>query len=655
MNLSSLEGATFESFAEGPSNAAAAHAARAMAAGAGQATGSLLLVGPPGVGKTHLLAAIAAAVRTADPALTVVREVTPGLRARAQGVGEGLEPLHECGLLLLDDLEQVGADPDLEAMALDLLIGRIPLGRPVVLASNQPLEALGRIGAELTDLLGAGRVVQLSPPDPGTRLAILRHRSAELTPGLSDEVLAAVSRLPISSVRELLAGIQRLVAFQSVSPVPLDPGQARLLLTGRADPEPGEPSPAASERTASEAADPPAPGPLSVADDEFGSFLTEVVASVSHQVDRWRAQVGEAILRYGGEGFRTRRLEGLLEAEMPARPTEVLAEFERDVARLRELESAAASLVPDLASSPAFRDPDRVGDAESALAQARLHHDPLPGPSAEFVLEWFGEGPGNRLALQAVRGVIQAPGARDNPLVIIGANGTGKTHLLHAIGNRLGGGEGPVACLTAAAFAGEAERLLESGGIANWRSRTRHVAALLLDDLHLLAGHPEAQEEFLVLLAHLLAHGRQVVVTLPAPPAAISGIDPRLLSRLEAGLVVELPRPDREIRLVVVKQLLAGTAAAGDAALADWLANRPADSVRAVQGAVYRVLSAAEAEGIAATPALAREVLERRETAVRAESVPAARGGAVHRAGLGPEKMVTTWPRIGDRLIEELD
>jgi len=660
MSILHLEGATFETFVVGPSNAAAAAAARAAAEQPGSGPNPLVLVGPPGVGKTHLLSAVTTAIRAGDSGVEVFQETAASLMERARGLAGGLTPLHECGLLVLDELELLAGHPELEGVLLELLLGRIPFGRPVLLASALPLEDLGRAGTEIAELLGEGRAVVVEPPDAGTRLAILRLRSAELTPALSDEVLAAVSRLPIGSVRELLAAIQRLVAFQSVSPVPLDPAQARLLVTGRADAG-ADPAPTATPATPLHPAPPqslpPAPGNLEVLDDEFGSFLTEVVASVSHQVDRWRARVGEAILRHGGEGFRTRRLEALLEQEMPAQPTEVIERFEAEVQRLRELEAAAASLDPELAGTDLFRDPDRLEDAEAALARARLRHDPLPGPSPELQLDRFGEGPGNRRALLAVRSVIEAPGSRDNPLVVVGASGTGKTHLLHALGNRLATTSGPVACVAAPAFAGEITRLLESGGLANWRSRYRHASVFILDDLQLLAGLGEAQEEFLVLLAHLLAHGRQVVVSASAAPAALPGIDPRLLSRLEAGLVVELPRPDREIRLLVVKQMLAGLSAAGDTALADALANRPADSVRSLQGAVRRVLSAAEAEGVAPSPALVREVLDRGDSSARAPGVATMTGvpPVAFRVGLGPEKMVTVWPRLGDRLWEELD
>lgn len=655
MSITYLEGATFGTFVEGPSNAVAAAAARAVTERSGSPPHPLLIAGASGLGKSHLLAAIAAAVRERDPATSVVVETPASLADRLHGGRGGVMPLHEAGLLLVDELEALAGRPELESLVLEVLLGRVPFGRPVVLAGDWRPAVAAQADADLVRALAEGTVVTLAAPDPGTRLAILRRRAMDLTPALTDEVLAAVAGLPIASVRELLAAIQRLVAFQSVSPTPLDPVEARLLITGLA--ESGPMTEPAGHRPFDAPEPGPAPASLTDAEDEFGSFLSEVVASVGYQVDRWRTQVGEAILRFGGEGFRTRRLEALLQQEMPAGAGEALEEFTRDVLHLRSLETEAASLEPDLAGAAAFKDPDRLAEAEALLAQARVRKDPLPGPSPEFRLDGFAEGPGNRQAAQAARSVLLQPGARFNPLVLVGASGTGKSHLLHGLAHQLALAlGGPVACVSVAAWIGEIGRLGASGGLEVWRARYRHAAALLVDDLHLLAGHPEAQAEFLDLATRLVESGRQVVVTSTQPLTALAGVDPRLLTRLEAGLVVELPKPDREIRLVVAKQMLAGTAAEGDAALADWFAARPVDSVRALQGALRRVVSAAEAEGLPPSPALAREVLDRRETTTRRSGGHLGAGvpGPLHRVTQSPEKMVTEWPRLTDRLIEEL-
>ena len=656
-----MTGATFDAFVEGPSNRLALAAARAVAAAPGENANPLVLVGPDGLGKTHLLQAIGAAVREEDAGRLVERESVLGLAERAHGERGGVIALHECEVLLLDDLEVVATRPDLVPLVLELVSGRVPFRRQVVLASTLPPAALGPAAEVLAPGLLGGLLVELSAPDAGTRLAILRRRAADLTPALADEVLTAVASVPIGSVRELLAALQRLVAFQAVSPAPLDPAQARVLIGGAADPEPGPENGAPAPAADAASSESSVASDLAVGDDEFGSFLSEVVASVSHQVDQWRTQVGEAILRHGGEGYRTGRLEALLQEALPSRPGDVLADYERDIQRLRAMEREALALAPDFAGAPAFRDPDQLIQAEALLVQVRTRRDPLPGPQPELRLERFGEGPGNRQAMQAVRSVVESPGTRYNPLVIVGASGCGKTHLLHGLGHALVAREiGPVACLGAQALSAQTSVLDESTGLAEWRTRFQYAGVLLVDDIHLLLDQPRAQEELLRLLPHLVEAGRQVVVASTEPPSALAGIDPRLLTRLDAGLVVELPPPDREVRLVVVKQLLAGTLAEGDAALADWLAARPADSARAVQGAVRRVLSAAEAQGVAPSPALAREVLDRRE----ATRPPPRRSGGARSAGIpgpahamvrSPEKMIPEWPRLADRLIEEQD
>jgi len=654
MNAPHGSDATFANFVEGPGSSRAAATARAVVEAPDAGARLVVLVGGPGLGKTHLLRAIRAAAST----LQVELETIPGLAERAHGERGGVLPLLEGDLLLLDDLERLADRPDLTPLVQELLEGRLPGGRRVVLASEVSPAELTADASELAHLLADALVVELLPPDPGTRLAILRGRAPGLSPALPDEVLAAVAALPIASVRELLAALQRLVAFQAVSPVALDAAQARMLIRGVADPA-GEAPASAESAPMAETIARPEPS-LAVGDDEFGSFLTEVMASVGHQVDQWRTQLGQAILVHGGEGYRTTRLEALLTQELPAGPGEALASFARDVQRLKALESEAITLAPDLGGAPAFRDPDRLPEAEALLVQARTRRDPLPRPATGYRLERFGQGPGNRHAAQAALGVTQAPGSRYNPLLIVGASGTGKTHLMHGIGNALlERHEGAVACVGAAAFVAEAEALDPASGRAEWRARYQHASALLVDDLHLLVGHPRAQEELFLVFTHLVESGRQVVFTSAVPATMLAGIAPRLLTRLEAGLMVDLARPDRDVRLVVVKQLLAGTPAAGDAALADWLAAWPADSVRAVQGAVRRVLSAAEAQGVLPSPALAREVLETRpsprgEPRRSGSHLGAGVTGPVHGVARSAEKMITVWPRLADRLIEDL-
>lgn len=642
----------FETFVLDPANRAAAAAARAVADASGVPYAPLAIVGCPGSGKTELLQAIAARVRSRHPT-AVLELLSPGSLAEryrsALLVARGemcRAELLSADLVLLDDLERLARHQDCQGLVADLLDGRRAAGREVVVAISVPVERLTGLDARLVRRLAEGTVVHLSLPGAAARYAILRRRLAGRETELPDDVVRAVSDVEFPSMRDYTGALSRLLAFQDASPVPLSPRDALLLIGAPVAPLPQ------SEGTS------PAPAPPS---DEFGSFLSEVTASLADQVDRWQRRVGQAVLRWGGEGLRTRRLEALLSEDAPTDPEPVLAAYEADAREILALAAKAAELAPDLAGAEVFRDPDQLVAARTLVEQAGSRGAPLSAPLAHYRWEDFAEGPSMRLTMMAATDIIADPGQRYSPLVVIGAGGTGKTHYLHALGNELAAtGVTPVACLGAQAFAAEVQSLADAGALAAWRHRYRWVGAFLLDDLHLLAGDRPAQEELILLIGELTEGRRQMVLTTSRPLPELEGLDSRLLLRLEGGLAVELPSPDREVRLAVVKRLLAGTVAESDAALADYLAARPADSVRAVQGMVQRLLGEAAAQQVDPSPSLAREVLEVMDLGLsrggRRSGPPRASGILSPGMGLvtSREKIVLQWPVLADRLMSEL-
>jgi chromosomal replication initiator protein len=261
------------------------------------------------------------------------------------------------------------------------------------------------------------------------------------------------------------------------------------------------------------------------------------------------------------------------------------------------------------------------------------------------------------MALHAARAVLMQPGSQYNPLLIVGGSGVGKTHLLHAIGNVLAGRLGEiVACLRAPDFVEEIIRAIDQDQVIRWRARYRRVTALLLDDVHLLAGRDRTQEELFWLYNQLAESGRQMIFTSTVPPRELADVEPRLRTRLEAGLVVELPAPDREVRQAIVDRMLVEKLGAPDAELAAYLAGRPVETVRALQGLVQRVLAAADAAHERPTVGLGRELLEgnpaapaRRTSQNRTSGLLSPTGGLRSR-----EKVVWDWPDVADRLIEDI-
>jgi chromosomal replication initiator protein len=260
------------------------------------------------------------------------------------------------------------------------------------------------------------------------------------------------------------------------------------------------------------------------------------------------------------------------------------------------------------------------------------------------------------MALQAARAIAAEPATRYNPLVVVGASGVGKTHLLHAVGNALAARlKGPVACLSAHEFTGELIEAIDRDAVPAWRARYRAAAAFLLDDVHLVAEKDRTQDELFVLFNYLTDSARQMVFTSAVPLAELTAVEGRLRTRLEGGLVVELPAPEREIRQQVVERSLKAKVGTADRELAAYVGSRPADSVRAVHGLLQRILNAAEAQGAPPTVSLAREVLEgaqpkpaRRAASTRSSGVVGVASGFKSR-----EKMVWEWPDVGDRIVEE--
>jgi chromosomal replication initiator protein DnaA len=632
----------FDTLVVGAANRLAFTAAKAVAESPGTVYNPLFVYALPGLGKTHLLMGIGHAARAINPNLSVeyltLDEFVESFHAAiAAGQGDAYRRrFNDVDLLLVDDVQFLTHRREMQSELLRLTDSLQSANRQIVLTSDRPPAEIEALDERLIRRFAGGLVIDVSAPDYETRVAILRRKAEERRASFGEGVLEAVASLAIDNVRELLGALNRLVAFQAVSDTPLQPAQARALAGGDQAQEKTE----KTER-----------GP-----DEFTDFLSEVSATVAQQVDSWRTKVAAAILRWEGEGFRTTRIEALLQREMTADPEEVLRQFAADVARLQALHAEAVELAPDLAGSTAFRDPDDIVGAEALTQRARQGAHPPPAPSPLWKLNDLVEAPSNRMALQAARAVVAEPAVRYNPLVIVGSSGVGKTHLLHALGNALAeGGRGPVACLSAHEFTSELIDAIDRGAVSAWRARYRSASAFLLDDVHLVADKDRTQDELFVLFNFLIESGRQMIFSCGVPLAELSGVEARLRTRLEGGLVVDLPAPDREMRQQVLLRVLQGKMASPDTELVEYLGSRPAESVRALHGLLQRVLNAAESKGVPPTAALAREVLEapapkpaRRPVATRSSGIVAPASGARSR-----EKIVWDWPDVSDRILEE--
>ena len=180
-----------------------------------------------------------------------------------------------------------------------------------------------------------------------------------------------------------------------------------------------------------------------------------------------------------------------------------------------------------------------------------------PPLSERYTFDLFVIGKSNELAAAAANAVSQAPGRVYNPLFIYGDTGLGKTHLMQAIAHETlkRSPDTRITYVGTEQFMNELiSSMLDRTG-PEFRRRYRETDLLLVDDVHFLKGRKEAtQEEFFHTFNALYEAGRQIVLTSDRPPSEIAGLEARLVSRFQWGMVADISLPDFEHRVAILKQ-----------------------------------------------------------------------------------------------------
>jgi chromosomal replication initiator protein len=197
--------------------------------------------------------------------------------------------------------------------------------------------------------------------------------------------------------------------------------------------------------------------------------------------------------------------------------------------------------------------PQAQSDAP-ADANARRRATPL---NDRYMFDTFVIGKSNELAAAAAHAVAEAPGKTYNPLFIYGATGLGKTHLMQAIAHSVIKREGVtrVAYMGAEQFINEVIEGIHTRNMPEFRRHYRsEVDMFLVDDVHFLEGKEMTQEEFFHTFNALHEAGKQIVLTSDRPPKEIPGLESRLVSRFEWGMVADIGQPDLEHRIAILRK-----------------------------------------------------------------------------------------------------
>ena len=210
-----------------------------------------------------------------------------------------------------------------------------------------------------------------------------------------------------------------------------------------------------------------------------------------------------------------------------------------------------------------------------------------------YTFDRFVVGDNSRLAAAACQAVAQGPARMYNPLFLYGGVGLGKTHLMHATGNAISN-ESPssrIVYLSAEQFTNNFVAAIRKGATAEFRQLYRQTDLLLVDDVQFLEGKERTQEEFFYTFNALYDARRQVILTSDRPPKEIPGLEERLVSRFEWGLVADIKQPDYETRMAILIKKAADDNLTLEHAVIDFIARFCTSSVRELEGAVIKLLA----------------------------------------------------------------
>jgi chromosomal replication initiator protein len=290
--------------------------------------------------------------------------------------------------------------------------------------------------------------------------------------------------------------------------------------------------------------------------------------------------------------------------------------------RIKELIFAfAEGLAPEVALDVGTRAgvivpvaaPPAGHNGAAAAARARKAAPTVLGSriNAEFTFDSFVEGKSNQLAKAAAIQVAGNPGKAYNPLFIYGGVGLGKTHLMHAVANKLKerNSEARLAYVHSERFVGDMVKALQHNTINDFKTAYRSLDALMIDDIQFFAGKERSQEEFFHTFNALLESQQQVILTCDRYPKEVDGLEERLKSRFGWGLTVAIEPPELETCVAILMSKAAMTQVDLPEEVAFFIAKRIRSNVRELEGALRRVVATSNFTGRPITLEFAKEAL----------------------------------------------
>ncbi len=293
----------------------------------------------------------------------------------------------------------------------------------------------------------------------------------------------------------------------------------------------------------------------------------------------------------------------------------VLVRFEIEGAATNDSETLEhLDYFADIAPPPdAYPDvgapPEDVKESPNTIARALTLQSQL---NVEYTFETFVNGPSNQFAHASCLAVADAPGQTYNPLFLYGGTGLGKTHLLHAVGNRVlkARSNAVITYITSERFMNEMIYCLRFNKMWDFRRKYRNCDVLLVDDIQFISGKERTQEEFFHTFNALYEAKKQIVVTSDIFPQDIPDIEDRLRNRFQWGLIADIQAPDIEHRVAILMNKAEKQGILLKTEVAEYIATHAKGNIRVLEGALRRVIAFAALQGRPINTQLASEILQ---------------------------------------------
>lgn len=269
---------------------------------------------------------------------------------------------------------------------------------------------------------------------------------------------------------------------------------------------------------------------------------------------------------------------------------------------LRSLDNAIRSVeyvVHRSAGEPRRETRERPAQENASLDLQALYIDKRDNLNPRYTFDTFVVGPFNQLAHAAATAVIQRPGLTYNPFFVYGSTGHGKTHLIQAIGNHFKKSHGnkKVFYVSSERFAVDFINAVARGRANEFKDQYRQYDVLIMDDIQFMAEKERTQEELFHLFNAMHDNNKQIIFSSDKHPMLLPGFEERMRGRLAAGVIMEIPEPDTESRISIIRAKVEQLAFNLPDDIVQHIAENVRGNIRELEGILNMIVCKAQLKG----------------------------------------------------------